>query len=76
MDFTNKRVLVTGSSRGIGFEIAKTFVNAGARVAVNGSTEQSVGAAIDKLGVGETTIAAPGNIGTVAGCESTVEAAI
>ena len=29
MDFTDKRVLVTGSSRGIGFAIAEAFVIAG-----------------------------------------------
>jgi NAD(P)-dependent dehydrogenase (short-subunit alcohol dehydrogenase family) len=76
LDFTNKRVLVTGSSRGIGFEIAKTFLAVGARVAINGSSEESVGAAMVKLGHGDRTIAAPGNIGTVAGCESVVETAI
>jgi NAD(P)-dependent dehydrogenase (short-subunit alcohol dehydrogenase family) len=76
VDFTNKRILVTGSSRGIGFDIAKTFIDAGARVAINGRTEQSVGAAMERLGDSEHTIAAPGDIGTVAGCESTVETAI
>ncbi len=76
MDFTDKRVLVTGSSRGIGFEIAKTFLGAGASVAVNGSTEKSVGAAMERLGDSAHTIAASGNIGTVAGCESAVAAAI
>lgn len=76
MDFTQKRVLVTGSSRGIGFEIAKAFLAAGARVAINGATQQSVSAAIGKLGDRDRTIAAPGNIGTVAGCESVVGTAI
>ena len=45
MDFTDKRVLITGSSRGIGFDIAKTFIDAGARVAINGRTTQSVSVA-------------------------------
>ena len=74
--FTNKRVLVTGSSRGIGFEIARTFLAAGARVAINGSTEESVGSAMEKLGDHDRTIAAPGNLGIVAGCESVVALAI
>jgi NAD(P)-dependent dehydrogenase (short-subunit alcohol dehydrogenase family) len=76
LDFTDKRVLVTGSSRGIGFDIAKSFLEAGARVAINGSTEQSVSAALEKFGDSEHTVAAPGNIGTVAGCESAVQTAI
>ena len=76
MDFTDKRVLVTGSSRGIGFDIAKTFLEAGAYVAINGSTEQSAGAAMEKIGDSEHTVAAPGNLATVAGCESVVETAI
>ncbi len=75
MDFTDKRVLVTGSSRGIGFDIAKTFIDAGARVAINGRTTQSVSLAIERLGDGERLISAPGDIGTVAGSESAVKTA-
>ncbi len=75
MDFTDKRVLVTGGSRGIGFAIAEAFVDAGARVAINGRTEQSVSAAIERLGGGERLVAAPGDIGTVPGCESAVKTA-
>ena len=37
MDFTNKTVLVTGSSRGIGKAIAFAFGQAGARVVLNAS---------------------------------------
>ncbi|MDA0680832.1 MAG: SDR family oxidoreductase [Proteobacteria bacterium] len=76
MYFTGKRVLVTGASRGIGFEIARNFIQAGAQVAVNGSNEKSVDAAIKELNKAKQTVAAPGNIGTVAGCESTVRKAI
>lgn len=75
MDFTDQRVLVTGSSRGIGFGIAEAFVDAGARVAINGRTEQSVSAAIERLGSGDRLVAAPGDIGTVAGCELVIKTA-
>ncbi len=76
MDFTDKRVLVTGGSRGIGFAIAEAFADAGARVAINGRTMQSVSAAIERLGEGERLVAAPADIGTVPGCESAVKTAI
>ncbi len=75
MDFTDKQVLVTGSSRGIGFSIVKAFVAAGARVAINGRTSQSVSAAMERLGDGARLVAAPGDIGTVPGCESVVKTA-
>lgn len=75
MDFTDKRILVTGGSRGIGFAIVEAFVEAGARVAVNGRTEQSVSDALERLDVGEHVVAAPGDLGTVPGCEATVRTA-
>ncbi len=75
MDFKDKRVLVTGGSRGIGFAIAKAFLDAGACVAVNGKTERSVSAGIEKLGGTDCVVAAPGDIGTVPGCELTVRTA-
>ena len=75
MGFTDKRVLVTGSSRGMGFAIAKAFVDAGARVAINGRTTHSVSAAVERLGDGASLVAAPGDIGTVPGCEAVVSTA-
>ena len=42
LDFTDKRVLITGGTRGIGLSIVEAFLEAGARVAVNGSSDESV----------------------------------
>lgn len=49
IDFTDRRVLVTGSTAGIGFAAAKTFLDAGASVLINGRSETSVAAAVDRL---------------------------
>jgi NAD(P)-dependent dehydrogenase (short-subunit alcohol dehydrogenase family) len=76
MDFAGKLVLITGASRGIGYATAQAFLSLGARVAVNGRTEQSVANAISELGCGDRLVAAPGSVATVAGCESIVRAAV
>ena len=76
MDFTDKKILITGGSRGIGAAAARAFLERGARVAVNGRTADSVAAAIGEFGDGDRVVAAPGDVGTVAGCEAAVAAAI
>ncbi len=76
MEFANKCVLVTGSSRGIGRATAVAFLERGARVAINGRTGESVAAAMSYLGANDRVISAPGDLSTVAGCEAVVNAAI
>jgi NAD(P)-dependent dehydrogenase (short-subunit alcohol dehydrogenase family) len=75
-DFTDKRVLVTGGSRGIGRGTVEAFLKAGARVAVNGRTVESTAAGMAAMGESERLLAAPGDVATVAGCEAIVGAAI
>src|SRR5690348_6316211 len=45
-----KRALITGGTSGIGLETARRFLGEGARVAITGSNEASVGKALGELG--------------------------
>jgi NAD(P)-dependent dehydrogenase (short-subunit alcohol dehydrogenase family) len=76
MNFTNKRILVTGGTRGIGRGIVEAFLGAQARVAVNGSTAETTAKAIKELGGGDRLVSAPGSVATVAGCRAIVETAV
>ena len=49
MTFTNKRVLVTGSSRGIGLATAQRFLAEGAAIVINGRSQDTVNAALASL---------------------------
>jgi len=76
MDFTDKRVLVTGGTRGIGRSVVEAFLGAGARVAVNGTTTATTAKAIAEMKAGARVIAAPGSVATADGCRAIVEAAL
>ncbi|HEY2758946.1 MAG TPA: SDR family oxidoreductase, partial [Pseudolabrys sp.] len=54
IDLSNKHAVVTGSTLGIGFAIAKGLAESGARVVINGRTEAAVKKAKEKL-VAEVT---------------------
>jgi NAD(P)-dependent dehydrogenase (short-subunit alcohol dehydrogenase family) len=61
-DFTGRRVVVTGSTLGIGRAAAQAFWALGASVAINGRTAESVDRAIRDLGGGPRWVAAPGDL--------------
>ena len=63
MSFEEKRVLITGSTRGIGLATARCFLERGARVAITG------------LGA-ERLVAAPGCLGSASASHRIVEAAV
>ena len=75
MSFEAKRVLITGSTRGIGLAAARCFLERGARVAINGRKADEVAATITHLG-GERLVAAPGCLGSASTCHRVVEAAV
>ena len=76
MEFDAKRVLVTGSTRGIGQALARRFINEGATVAINGRSDESVADSIKAIGSSEKLHAAPGDLSTASGCERVVASAI
>lgn len=75
MDFSGKKVLVTGATRGIGRATTAAFLKAGATVAVNGRQPDGVTALIEDLG-GQNMVAAPGDLSKVNVCESVAKAAV
>lgn len=76
MNFEQKRVLVTGSSRGIGLATARAFLERGARIAINGRSQGSVETAMKTIGAGECLAAVPGDVSSVAACEAVVGQAV
>ena len=63
MEFQDKRVLISGSTRGIGFSLAEHFIAEGAVVAINGRRQESVAEAITKLDA-EKAVDAHGDLST------------
>ena len=76
MAFTDKRILITGSTRGIGRAMAQRFIEAGASVAINGRSASAVNEAIATLGAPERTVPAAGDLASARGCEAVVEQAL
>ncbi len=76
MRFTDKSVLVTGATRGIGAACARAFLAEGARVAINGRTDTSVAVAMAEYEGNANAVAAPGDVSTLEGCNAAVAAAL
>lgn len=70
-DFSGKRVLITGGTRGIGRATADAFIAAGARVAINGRSADATAKIAAEIG----GIAAPGDVASAADCKRFVTAA-
>ena len=73
MEFSGKRVIVTGSTRGIGRETARLFLEAGAEVVIHGRSRTGVDDTVAALG-GGTGIAA--DLSTLEGCRQLIDKAL
>jgi NAD(P)-dependent dehydrogenase (short-subunit alcohol dehydrogenase family) len=63
MSNSAKTAAVTGSSTGIGFDVARAFLNNGWNVVVNGRDGNKLERAVAELGNGDRVAAVPGDIG-------------
>ena len=81
-DFSGKYVLVTGSTKGIGNQIADEYVKAGANVLISGRKKEAVNKVIDELAAKykidlkknpKRLIATVGDCGTKEGCDAVID---
>lgn len=72
--FRRSRILLTGSSRGIGFAAARLFAMEGAHVVINEPSEDRVREAVGQLAAeGRDVRGVAGSVETAAGCAAIVE---
>ena len=75
--YTNKVAIITGSAIGIGFEIAKQLVKAGASVVINDIDGKALEKAINKLkDMGAKCTSVKGNSGDLNVIQSIVEKSV
>jgi NAD(P)-dependent dehydrogenase (short-subunit alcohol dehydrogenase family) len=76
IDLSNKSAVVTGSTRGIGFAIAKGLAESGAAVVINGRSEAAVDHAVAALKKALPKAEVKGvaaDLGTAKGCDALVQ---
>jgi NAD(P)-dependent dehydrogenase (short-subunit alcohol dehydrogenase family) len=74
LELHDKQALVTGSTAGIGFAIARALVKEGAKVIVNGRTQSAVDEAVARLGGSARLSGFPGDVSSAAVAEALVAA--
>lgn len=75
IDLSGKTALVTGSTAGIGYAIAKGLAASGANVVINGRSQDKVNASVRKLdGAGGKVQGIAADVSTAAGCKALVAA--
>jgi NAD(P)-dependent dehydrogenase (short-subunit alcohol dehydrogenase family) len=71
-----ERILVTGSTMGIGYAAAQLMRRDGARVAVHGRDKTRVAAAIEQLGGGPDLVPIVGDVGSLADCRRMIDESV
>jgi NAD(P)-dependent dehydrogenase (short-subunit alcohol dehydrogenase family) len=77
IDLSGKTAIISGSTAGIGHAVARGLAEAGARVVVNGRSEKTVAAAVDRLESAVRAAAVEGvaaDVATADGCAALVRA--
>ncbi|MFG6667057.1 SDR family NAD(P)-dependent oxidoreductase [Halomonas sp. HNIBRBA4712] len=76
IDLSGKRAVITGSTGGIGYAIAKGLAAAGARVVITGRSKESVDQALDSLSREVDNASATGvaaDLSSADGCQTLIE---
>jgi len=76
MSANDKTVLITGGSSGIGYDVARGFLQKGANVLLNGRNPEKLSKAAESLGHPARVAVVPGDIGDRATGESMVRVAL
>ncbi|KAA5539432.1 SDR family oxidoreductase [Roseiconus nitratireducens] len=75
LKLTDKFAVVTGSTAGIGQAIANSLAAEGARVVVNGRSQESVDAALKQMDLGDQAIGVAADVSTDEGCQTLLDRA-
>lgn len=75
LDFSKEVVVITGAGTGIGFGIAQTFLEAGARVVLGDIRQPALDSAVGKLGAGDRVFAATVDVRNAASVDRFLNAA-
>ncbi len=76
MSDSNRTIVITGASSGIGLGVARAYVERGGNVVLNGRNEEKLALAAKELGHEQAVAVVPGDIGLQATGQALVDAAL